>query len=233
MTTRRGGTSSPPYDTFNLAEHVGDDLASVAQNRALLSDFLPALPRWLRQVHGVRVADGDDDELWGNSPIDADACTARRRATVCTVLVADCLPVLLCDARGEVVAAAHAGWRGLSGGVLEATIAAMKCEAHTLLAWLGPAIGPSAFEVGEDVLCAFSVADDREAANCFISSPPDHAGAGRWRGDLFTLARLRLQRSGVAQIYGGGDCTYSQPRRYFSHRRDRRCGRQAAFIWME
>lgn len=252
LTTRNGGVSAPPYDAFNLGDHVGDDAAAVCANRARLARLLPAAPRWLRQVHGVRVVDADDASLWPASPSalaleptrtndpradalpEADAAVARTARTVCAVLVADCMPVLLCSRDASVVAVAHAGWRGLSGGVLEATIAAMRVDPAGVLAYLGPAIGPSAFEVGADVLDAFDVQRDADARRCFAAAAPSAPGsAPKWRGDLFALARLRLRRIGVACVHGGNDCTVSQPARFFSHRRDRTSGRQAALIWME
>lgn len=260
ITTRNGGVSAPPYDTFNLGDHVGDDPAAVAANRARLARMLPAPPRWLRQVHGVRVVDADDESLWHASPSnapglrdakasvglpneahkagvqaipEADAAVARAPGTVCAILVADCLPVLLCSRDAPVVAAAHAGWRGLSGGVLEATVSAMDVEPGGVVAYLGPAIGPTAFEVGADVLAAFDAQRDADARRCFVPAAGGTDGAPKWRADLYALARLRLQRIGVVSAYGGSDCTVGQPARFFSHRRDRVSGRQAALIWME
>ena len=232
LTTRSGGVSLPPFDSFNLADHVGDDSTAVARNRASLSRLLPAPPHWLRQVHGAAVTQADCGSLGEAGAVQADACIAHMRTRVCAVLVADCLPVLLCDRDGSAVAAAHAGWRGLSAGVLEATVTAMKRSARNLLAYLGPAIGPQAFEVGEDVRRAFA-ADGAEALSCFTPSSSVRAELPKWHADLFALARLRLRRLGVERIYGGGQCTQGQPARFFSYRRDGRTGRQAALIWIE
>lgn len=233
VTTRCGGVSAAPYDSFNLGDHVGDESSSVVVNRERLRRRLPAPPLWLRQVHGTAIADGDRADSWATGPVEADACVTHHPGRVCAVLVADCLPVLFCDKAGSVVAAAHAGWRGLSAGVLEATIAQLDSPADQLLAWLGPAIGRDAFEVGEDVLQAFGAAQDAQLRACFVPSGASASGQPRWRADLFALARLRLQHCGVHGIHGGEDCTYSQPERYFSHRRDKRTGRQAALIWLE
>lgn len=224
FTTRKGGVSQAPYAALNLGTHVGDDMAAVARNRAIVQGGLPSEPCWLEQVHGVQVvrADAPDSRV-------ADASFTRCADTVCVVMVADCLPVLFCDRHGEVVAAAHAGWRGLLGGVLEATIAAMQTEPRELMAWLGPAIGPSHFEVGPEVREAF-VANAWSDAASFVAGKGD-----RWMADIFSLARARLQRAGLAAdaVFGGGVCTVSDRERFFSYRRDGRCGRMSAFIWLE
>lgn len=225
LTTREGGVSPPPYASLNLGDHVGDAPDAVAANRARLRLQLPAAPLWLSQVHGVAVADADADG-GGRVPV-ADAAVARRAGRVCAVLTADCLPVLFCDDAGSVVGAAHAGWRGLAAGVLEATIATMGVAPHTIRAWFGPAIGPAAFEVGDEVRAAF-VGDDPGAAEAFIGG----AQAGKWMADLFALARRRLVRAGVARIDGGGVCTYSDARRFYSYRRDGVTGRFASLIWL-
>jgi purine-nucleoside/S-methyl-5'-thioadenosine phosphorylase / adenosine deaminase len=185
--------------------------------REKLRPLLPADPAWLRQVHGARVIDLDADP--GR---EGDAVFTRQRATVCVVQMADCMPVLFADEAGMAVAAAHAGWRGLAGGVLEATIDAMRIPAHKLLAWLGPAIGPRAYEVGGDVLAAFR---GHEAA--FSPARPGH-----WMLDLYAVARERLSTAGVTKVFGGGLCTYSDPKRFFSYRRDRTSARMGAFIWL-
>jgi purine-nucleoside/S-methyl-5'-thioadenosine phosphorylase / adenosine deaminase len=185
--------------------------------REKLRPLLPADPAWLRQVHGARVIDLDADP--GR---EGDAVFTRQRATVCVVQMADCMPVLFADEAGTAVAAAHAGWRGLAGGVLEATIDAMRIPAHKLLAWLGPAIGPRAYEVGGDVLAAFR---GHEAA--FSPARPGH-----WMLDLYAVARQRLSTAGVTKVFGGGLCTYSDPKRFFSYRRDRTSARMGAFIWL-
>lgn len=206
----------------NLAGHVGDDVDVVASNRALLSQHLPSEPRWLNQVHGIRCVQAED----AVAGIEADAVTARSPGMVCAVLTADCLPVLFCNLAGTVVAAAHAGWRGLASGVIESTVAGMACPGAELLAWMGPAIGPTAFEVGIDVWQAFT-RQDEGAASAF--SPK---GAGKWHCDLYALARRRLRALGVRQISGGGMCTFSDGERFYSHRRQGQTGRMASLIWI-
>ncbi len=230
MTTRMGGVSRPPYDGFNLAAHVGDDPVAVAENRRLLRAHLPAEPLWLTQVHGTAVAEAGRDD----PGVVADAAVARAAGQVCVVLTADCLPVLLCDERGSVVAAAHAGWRGLLAGVLEATVRAMGIGPARLMAWLGPAIGPEAFEVGEEVRQAF-VAHDPLAATAFRPALPGTLDElpRKWLADLYALARLRLEQVGVERVYGGEGCTFKERQRFFSYRRDGRTGRMAALIWRE
>ncbi|MDJ0740699.1 MAG: peptidoglycan editing factor PgeF [Gammaproteobacteria bacterium] len=222
-TTRTGGVSAAPWDSLNLAMHVGDDPGAVAANRALLAAELDlgAEPLWLRQVHGTRVrAVGDNDDC-------ADAAFSDRAAQICVVMTADCLPVLLCSRRGDAIAAAHAGWRGLLAGVLEQTVACFGGAADDVLAWLGPAIGPQAFEVGDDVHNAF-VDEDPAAAAHFAANRPGH-----WLADIYGLARMRLSRAGVTAVYGGGRCTYSDPERFFSYRRDGVTGRMASLIWLQ
>lgn len=226
VTTREGGVSCAPYASFNLGDHVGDAPEAVAANRARLRQQLPAEPLWLSQVHGVAVADAEAASA-GAPPV-ADAAVARGAGRVCVVLTADCLPVLFCDDAGVVVAAAHAGWRGLAAGVLEATVARMGVAPGTIRAWLGPAIGPAAFEVGDEVRAAF-VRDDPGAAAAFARG----RHAGKWRADLFTLARRRLNHAGVLQIDGGGVCTVSDAGRFYSYRRDGVTGRFASLIWLE
>jgi polyphenol oxidase len=228
ITTRNGGTSGRPFDTMNLAEHVDDDPAAVRTNREHLLAHLPAEPRWLQQVHGTRVVEADE----ATSLPQADACIARRAGNVCVVMIADCLPVLLCDRAGTMVGVVHAGWRGLCAGVLERTVAAMGCEPSQLLAYLGPAIGPQAFEVQADVLDAF-VRADPQASACFRPRPIVTRTPRKWYADLYGLARQRLAGAGVPAVYGGVGCTFSEPARFFSHRRDRRTGRQAALIWLD
>lgn len=226
-TTRAGGVSLPPYDGLNLGSHVNDQPAAVAENRHRLRQFagLPGEPVWLAQVHGIAVADA------ANAPpgTTADACFSTTPGVVCAIQTADCLPVLFCDTSGQVVAAAHAGWRGLAAGVLEQTVAAMGRQGaapDTILAWLGPAIGPNAFEVGDDVRATF-VEHDPAADAAFVAR-----GNDKWLADIFRLARQRLVACGVSRIYGGGVCTVSDPARFFSHRRDRISGRQASLIWL-
>lgn len=223
QTTRTSGVSPAPWAGFNLGDHVGDDPARVAANRAELRRHLPAEPAWLTQVHGIAAVDAE------NCPksMRADASFARRPNVVCAIMTADCLPVLFCDRAGTVVAAAHAGWRGLVAGVLEATVAAMKVPAGEILAWLGPAIGPQAFEVGDEVRAAF-IAHDPSAAGAFVPH-----GAGKWLADIYTLAKQRLANAGVSAVYGGGRCTVSEAETFFSYRRDGVTGRMASLVWLE
>lgn len=224
-TLRGGGVSLPPYASLNLGDHVGDDEAAVTQNRNLLQDAigLRKSPAWLRQVHGVEVVDAN---FALDEPV-ADAAFTRTPNTPCVVMTADCLPVLLCDSEGQVVAAAHAGWRGLLDGVIEATAEKMVVAAEDILVWLGPAIGPEAFEVGEEVREAF-IAHAAEAQAAFAPSAND-----RWLADLYILARQRLSAMGVRQVFGGEFCTYEDAERFFSYRRDGVTGRQATLIWLE
>lgn len=224
QTTRSGGVSPAPYASLNLGDHVGDAPVHVAVNRALLRACLPGEPLWLQQVHGTRVADADS----ATTRREADGVVARRPGSVCAIMTADCLPVLLCDRDGTVVGAAHAGWRGLAAGVLENTVAAMGVAPERLLAWLGPAIGPQAFEVGPEVRGAFEKADPR-ASQAFVPG----ASTGKYLADICALARLRLQAAGVREIHGGGLCTVGDAASYFSYRRDRVCGRMASLIWLE
>lgn len=219
--TNVGGVSLPPYDSFNLGDHVGDDPVAVASNRAALREFCPSEPKWLKQVHGVTVACADSM----TAADEADASVAFRTNTVCAVLTADCLPVLFCNQSGTVVAAAHAGWRGLAAGVLETTLAAMNTHPNEILAWMGPAIGPQAFEVGEEVRAAF-VSDLPGTSQAFRPGLP-----GKWFADIYLLARLRLARAGVSKVYGGEFCTFTDPR-FYSFRRDKTTGRMASLIWL-
>lgn len=223
ITTRQGGTSEGPYASMNLGARVNDDPAAVAHNRALLDAFLPAPVRWLSQVHGTRVVDAAD------SPPDtsADAAFTHRQRVVCAVMVADCLPVLLCDDDATVVAAVHAGWRGLAAGVIEAAVDALRVQPGRLQAYLGPAIGPDAFEVGDDVRQAFT----SRSAMAHEAFRPH--GTGKWLCNLFALARQRLRALGIERIAGGVHCTHGDPARFYSHRRDRISGRMAALIWLD
>ncbi len=221
ITTRAGGVSTGPYASMNPADHVGDDPLAVVQNRALLRTALPSEPFWLKQVHGDAVAEV------GSGPVEADACIARVAKQVCAVLTADCLPVLFAARDGSVVGAAHAGWRGLCAGVLERTVAAMGVPEEQVLAYLGPAIGPRAFEVGPEVREAFMALDDTAAA---AFAPQAN---GKYLADLYLLARQRLAKVGVTKVYGGGDCTYSDAERFFSYRRDGATGRMAALVWID
>ena len=223
MTTRCGGVSAGPYASLNLGTQAGDDAACVARNRDILRERLPQFPRWLMQEHGATVVAAHD---LGDAPA-ADAAWTDRPGVVCAVLVADCLPVLLCDRAGTAVGIAHAGWRGLAGGVIERTVEAMQRPARELIAWLGPAIGPEAFEVGQDVYDAF-VQRDAAAAVAFRHRPN-----GKYLADLYALARQRLCASGIMAAYGGGFCTVTEAERFYSFRRDKVTGRMAALVWME
>ncbi len=224
-TTRPGGVSTGAYAGLNLADHVGDNPRRVAENRALvrLALDLPAEPRWLSQVHGCEVVPAADAAPGAT----ADASVTRESGVVCAVLTADCLPLLMCDRRGRTAAAVHAGWRGLAGGVVERTLDALGEAPADLLVWLGPAIGPDAFEVGPEVRAAF-LDSDPAAAAAFRRGPGD-----RWRADLYALARARLARAGVTRVYGGGVCTFADPDRFYSYRRDGVTGRMASLIWLE
>lgn len=222
VTTRHGGVSRAPYATMNLGARVGDEEQAVAANRQLLVDISHTQPVWLKQVHGTHVVEAGVDMIYA----EADACVSRVPGLAPVVQIADCLPVLLADRAGTVVAAAHAGWRGLSAGVLEATVATMDVAAGELVAWLGPAIGPQAFEVGDEVRAAFC-ARDAQAASSFVPG-----GQGKWFADLYALARRRLERVGVAKVFGGGYCTYTERERFYSFRRDRTTGRMAAAVWL-
>ena len=262
-TTRKGGISREQWATLNLGRNCGDNRASVQKNRILLRTLLPSQPQWLQQEHGTTVLDldapvGEDAELGGAASasavaaagagdvgddvdMGADAAMTATAGKVCAVLTADCLPVVFCNKAGTKVAAAHAGWRGLVGGVLESTVAAMGCDEGDVIAWMGPAIGPEAFEVGRDVYDAYCAADsenaDSESAgnvnadteNCVAFKPH----GDRWLADLYTLARLALARVGVVDVYGGKYCTYSDAERFFSYRRDGETGRMATLIWFE
>jgi len=229
LSTLRGdaqsGVSKGPYSRFNLGDHVGDDPAAVAENRRRLkvAAGLPSDPAWLSQVHGIGVA--NLDSLVAPGP--ADVAIARGSGKVCAILTADCLPIVLASASGAIVAAAHAGWRGLAAGVIEATVRAMGVPPGSLVAWLGPAIGPEHFEVGSEVRDAFLQGD----SNSGEAFEPN--ARGRFMADLGMLARQRLQGLGVSRIYGGGECTFAHADRYFSHRRDGISGRQATLIWRE
>lgn len=223
ITTRSGGASRGPYASFNLGDLTGDAPAAVSANKRMLDAALPESPRWLHQVHGDRVVEADSVL----APVQADASYSRQPGTVCAVKFADCMPVLICDRDGRAVGVAHAGWRGLSAGVVENTVRALQIDPRRLYAYLGPAIGPAAFEVGEDVLSAFCD-HDQDAQEAFRPLRP-----GKWLADLFALGRLRLARAGVTAIFGGGMCTVADAARFFSHRRDRITGRMAALIWME
>jgi len=243
-TARSGGRSRSPFDQLNLGSHVGDALADVLDNRAALQEVMGVRPVFLAQVHGTQVA-----RLTGNTLDDteADACMVTQAGVACAIMVADCLPILLCDSTGTWAAATHAGWRGLAGqggvGVVENTLATIHASnrpptlsgiaqvAPEIIAWLGPCIGPAMFEVGDEVRQAF-VEGAPAADSCFVAVKP-----GKWLADLPALARMRLRAAGVTALYGNDGstpwCTVSNPSRFFSHRRDRVSGRQAACIWLD
>ncbi len=223
ITTRTGGHSLPPYSSLNLADHVDDDPETVAVNRAILFErlALPSEPLWLEQVHGCNVVTA------GAAGCSADASTSDIPGQVCVVMTADCLPLLICNRSGTRVAAVHAGWRGLAAGVIEAALQHFAQESDELLAWLGPAIGPDRFEVGDEVreqFIAVSAADER----AFVAAAP-----GKWLADIYQLARNRLRAAGVGYIGGGGYCTVTDAERFFSYRRDGITGRMASLIWIE
>jgi polyphenol oxidase len=225
FTLRSGGVSGGAFASLNLGAHVGDKPEAVFENRLRVRRALdlPAEPTWLQQVHGKDVADLDGPHLATSA---ADAALTRSAGRVCAVQVADCLPVLFAARDGSAVAAAHAGWRGLAAGVLEATVSELGLAPAGLCAWLGPAIGPAHFEVGEEVRAAF-VAQDAGAAAAFTANQ-----RGRWLCDLYALARRHLAALGLQAVYGGAVCTYSDATRFFSYRRDGQCGRMAALIWL-
>jgi len=224
QTTRLGGVSEGPYASLNVGSNTRDDPARVATNRAQLGAALalPREPAWLKQVHGTMVVEAAT--VAGEAPA-ADASQTREAGVVCAVLTADCLPVLFCADDGSWVGAAHAGWRGLAAGVLEATLRTAPLPPARLMAWLGAAIGPAHFEVGPEVRDTF-VAHQPEAAAAFTAGHGD-----RWQADLYALARLRLARAGLERVYGGGLCTYADAARFYSFRREADTGRMAALIW--
>lgn len=226
FTTRLGGVSVAPWDSFNVAAHVGDAPDAVAANRVRLREKLqlPAEPAWLNQVHGAEVVDLDAAPITG-VPMTADASFTRAANRVCVIMVADCLPVLFASRDGQTIGAAHAGWRGLAGGVLENTVRAMGVVPGELSAWLGPAISREHFEVGGDVRDAF-VTGDSGTASLFAPN-----ARGRWQADLPGLARRRLAALGVGDVSGGEWCTFADRARFYSHRRDGRGGRLAALVW--
>lgn len=223
-TSRCGGVSQGVFASLNLGTHVGDDLAAVRQNRLLLTEHagLPVEPAWLNQVHGTEVLVLDD---WQGGVMDADASVTKAAGKVCVVMTADCLPVLFCDNKGQQVAAAHAGWRGLCDGVIEQTLKLFQ-NPHDVMVWLGPAIGPATFEVGAEVRAAF-MAHNAGANRAFVPT-----GQGKYLADIYLLARQRLVAAGVTQIYGGNYCTVSQSQQFFSYRRDGQTGRMASLIWL-
>lgn len=229
FTTRNGGVSQDnegKYAELNLGDHVEDDHALVQQNRQLLRNYLPSDPSWLKQIHGSRFV-WVDELRDKNHDLEADAALSRTQGVVCAVLVADCLPILLCNQGGNIVGAIHAGWRGLASGVIENTVYGMNCRTSDLIAWLGPAISNQYFEVGEEVRDIF-INQDRRSSLAFLAATEN----GKWFADIFMLAKQRLVNLGINQIYGGGECTYRNSSRFYSYRRDKRTGRMAALIWL-
>lgn len=240
-TTRRGGFSSGPYDDgaggggLNLGMHVDDDPAVVQRNRAVVHAALPGAPAWISQVHGIAVVDAASVQP-GQPVRVADASIAAAPGVICAVMTADCLPVLFADLAGTVVGAAHAGWRGLAAGVLGETVAAMRAAgAGEITAWLGPAIGPSQFEVGVEVLDSFVAAanDDIEAAQVRAAFKPFEGRPGKYLADMNALARLLLGRDGVTRVWGGNHCTATERDRFYSYRRDGVTGRLASMVWLK
>lgn len=230
VSTRRGGLSAAAWRSLNLAYHVGDNAQSVEQNWQLLGSLLrlPVAPQLLEQVHGTDVVHAQSDGIIRR----ADACYSDQQAVVCTVMTADCLPILICDRAGGEVAAVHAGWRGLAGGVVANAISQFKNRPDQLLAWLGPAISQPHFEVGEDVYRAFLAntpgwGPRQQVDACFLRTRTD-----RWQADIFSLARLALSASGITAIFGGGHCTFANPELFYSYRRDGQTGRMASLIWI-
>jgi len=231
VTTRIGGISQGCYAGFNLAAHVGDDADCVSANCHILVQELdlPEQPVWLTQVHGIDVFRHDTTEL-SNASLEYDACYSSQPRKVCAVMTADCLPVLFSSRDGTEVAAAHAGWRGLVDGVLAATVENFACPRSEMLVWLGPAIGPASFEVGEDVYNRFLAQwrgyGEQAVEQCFVSQ-----GNAHWLCDIYQLAQLQLRALGVQGIYGGGEDTFNDPERYYSFRRDQNTGRMASLVW--
>ncbi|NRP53340.1 MULTISPECIES: peptidoglycan editing factor PgeF [unclassified Marinobacterium] len=225
-TTRQGGVSSAPFDQLNLGDHVGDDPQAVLDNRQSLLNSLSLVKpaQWLKQVHGVEVVEAYSDQQIR----EADACYTTEPGVACVIMTADCLPVLFTNRSGSKAAAAHAGWRGLAEGVLEQTLSQFD-DPSEVMVWMGPAIGPDAFEVGQEVYDRF-VDDLAQSRDAFKLSPSHHE---RWVADIYQLARLRLNRAGVRQIFGGGLCTYTDSERFFSYRRQAQTGRMASLIWIE
>ncbi|MEE9357837.1 peptidoglycan editing factor PgeF [Candidatus Vondammii sp. HM_W22] len=225
ITTRWGGYSQTPYDGMNLADHVGDDPGTVGKNRALLRQRfnLPAEPNWLQQVHGCQVTACDS----GTVLVEADAVVAEQPGQVCAVMTADCLPLLICNESGSRVAAVHAGWRGLAAGVIEAALDRFDESGESLLVWLGPAIGPDRFEVGDDVRQQFLNSGQAD------ESAFKPGAQGRWLADIYQLARIRLMKRNIGFVGGGDYCTVTEKKRFFSYRRDGSTGRMASLIWID
>jgi len=224
-TLRQGGVSKGAYASFNLATHVGDELAAVEENRVILTQGLnaPDAPQWLEQIHSTKAVLLPNEEAIPK----ADASYTLKENVVCAVMTADCLPLLITDKHGSCVAAIHAGWRGLCDGIIEATIKKLPTEPESLLVWLGPAIGADVYEIGEEVYDAF-IHGDNKAKQAFTS-----VSEGHWLFDIYQLAKYRLHKMGIKQIYGGDHCTLSEEEEFFSYRRDNVTGRMASMIWIE
>ena len=234
LTTRVGGTSASPFDSLNLGDHVGDQPAHVKANRQILLNHLPSEPVWLKQTHSAQVSTPSSRAQSSSKPFEADAAVTNIPNEVLVIMTADCLPVLFSNADGSVVGAAHAGWRGLSAGVLENTVNEILKLAHQsaaadLIAWMGPAIGPESFEVGEDVLQCFQEAGLHDMQKCFLSIPTK---PGKYLADIYQLARDRLRAVGVSSLYGGEICTLQDREQFFSYRRDGVTGRFASLVWI-
>ena len=240
ITTRMGGYSNPPYKSFNLAMHVGDDPQTVEQNRNRLGERLPSEPKWLNQIHSSRIIDAADIE----PQPDADGSITTQKNTVSVVMTADCLPALICNRQGSAVAALHAGWRGLLEGILEQgaeqLLKLSACQKDEVLVWLGPAIGPNYFEVGEDVRQAFLARARNKGGyhyelidQCFSEQTKTSDGQNKYLADIYQLARVRLSAIGVDNVSGGHYCTYSEADKFYSYRRDGVTGRMANMIWID
>lgn len=233
-TTRYGGVSSSPFNTLNLGLNAGDDSVDVLHNRSIVRSHIPAEPLWLKQIHGVAVSTPASRKASTDKPFESDAAVTNIPNEVLAILTADCMPVLFASKSGRVIGAAHAGWRGLSGGVLENTLQAMLAllpgiGPKDIVVWMGPAIGPTAFEVGEDVLQAFAPIGQDILAKSFA---PIAGNPGKYLANLYVLARERLHSLGIEQVYGGGFCTFNDSERFFSYRRDKETGRFASLIWI-
>lgn len=232
ISTRQGGVSDAPYEGFNLASHVGDDIDSVERNRTqLLQELAVDSVQWLEQVHGTKLVEAQNDGRVRT----ADACYSRASGIACAVMTADCLPVLLCDEYGSQVAAVHAGWRGLAEGIISETVASFSCAPEKLMVYLGPAISARAFEVGIDVLEAFFESAKSESHLQAVSQSfkPSNALAMKYLADIYALARAEFDELGVNRVYGGDFCTYSDAERFYSYRRDGVTGRMASLIWID
>lgn len=225
-TQRAGGVSQPPFESLNLGDHVGDDPLKVQQNRQRLTEQggLPHFPVFLTQTHSTKVL---RLPLESGADLNADAVYSQQANQVCLVMTADCLPVLFCSRNGQEIAAAHAGWRGLCDGMLEATVAEFACDPSEIMAWLGPAIGPQAFQVGQEVIDQFCAVDP----NAHLAFVPDPQASGKFFGNLYQIARQRLNKLGIFEISGGDYCTYTEAEKFFSYRRDAQTGRMATLIW--